>query len=182
MRKTRYAVAEYATGEDIKRLRMKLNMTQKSFASFIGSSKPTIERWESGKGKITGPVVLLIQMLEDNLDYLKRIEVPEKVFPTRMWYMYNQTICTLIDVNELERKVHIKNYTNNIMLRAFGVNDHPSYEQYQDFLESRCFPKERDKMKLILRDLDLPFYDAFMIIEKTEGRMAEDDFWIKIEE
>ena len=39
----------------------------------------------------------------------------------------------------------------------------------------------RDKMKLILKDLGLPFYDPIMIIEKTEGRMAEDDFWIRIE-
>ena len=52
---------------------------------------------------------------------------------------------------------------------------------YTDFFESRCFPKSRDKMKLILKDLDLPFYDPFMIIEKTEGRMAEEDFWIRIE-
>lgn len=36
-------------------------------------------------------------------------------------------------------------------------------------------------MKLILKDLGLPFYDPIMIIEKTEGRMAEDDFWICIE-
>ena len=43
------------------------------------------------------------------------------------------------------------------------------------------FPRTSDKMKLILKDLDLPFYDPFMIIEKTEGRMAEDDFWIRIE-
>lgn len=49
------------------------------------------------------------------------------------------------------------------------------------FLESRCFPKSRDKMKLILKDLDLPFYDPLMIIQKTEGRMAEDHFWIQIE-
>ena len=36
-------------------------------------------------------------------------------------------------------------------------------------------------MKLILKDLDLPFYHSLMIIEKTQGRMAEDDFWIRIE-
>jgi len=42
-------------------------------------------------------------------------------------------------------------------------------------------PESRDKMKLILKDLGLPFYDPIMIIEKTEGRMAEDDFWIRIE-
>lgn len=68
------------------------------------------------------------------------------------------------------------------MFRAFGVVETPDYDQYLEFLESRCFPSSRDKMKLILKDLDLPFYDPMMmIIEKTEGRMAEDDFWIRIE-
>ena len=52
---------------------------------------------------------------------------------------------------------------------------------YEDFLKSRCFPETRDKLKLVLDDLNLPFYDPFMIIQKTEGKMAEDDFWIKIE-
>ena len=67
------------------------------------------------------------------------------------------------------------------MFRAFGVVENPDYERYEEFLESRCFPRTRDKMKLVLKDLDIPFYDPFMIIEKTEGRMAEDDFWIRIE-
>ena len=81
----------------------------------------------------------------------------------------------------MNREVKITNYTDNVMFRAFGIEEAPNYEMYQEFLESRCFPKSRDKMKLILQDLDLPFYDPFMIIEKTEGRMAEDDFWIRIE-
>ena len=65
-------------------------------------------------------------------------------------------------------------------LVGYGVEE-PDYNQYIEFLESRCFPESRDKMKLILKDLGLPFYDPIMIIEKTEGRMAEDDFWIRIE-
>ena len=84
-------------------------------------------------------------------------------------------------MNEPERKVKVKNYTDKIMFRAFGVVETPDYDQYLEFLESRCFPSSRDKMKPILKDLDLPFYDPMMIIEKTEGRMADDDFWIRIE-
>ena len=42
-------------------------------------------------------------------------------------------------------------------------------------------PPTRDKMKIILKELNLPFYDPFMIIQKTQGRMAEDNFWIQIE-
>ena len=68
------------------------------------------------------------------------------------------------------------------MYRAFGINDEPTYLDYLEFLESRCFPRTRDKMKLILDELDIPFYDPFMIVQKTQGRMAEDDFWIYIED
>ena len=84
-------------------------------------------------------------------------------------------------VNEMEQKVHIINYTDNLMFRAFGKVENPDYKMYEEFLESRCFPANRDKMKLVLKDLDLPFYDPLMIIEKTAGKMEEDDFWIRIE-
>ena len=36
-------------------------------------------------------------------------------------------------------------------------------------------------MKIQLEVLGLPFYDPMLIIEKTQGRMADDDFWILIE-
>ena len=87
----------------------------------------------------------------------------------------------MIEVDEPSRQVHIKNYTDKLMFRAFGVNENPDYRDYTEFLESRCFPRTRDKLKLVLKDLALPFYDPFLIIEKTEGKMAEDHFWIKIE-
>lgn len=95
--------------------------------------------------------------------------------------MNQNDICTVIDVDERNRKVAVNNFTNNFILRAFGREEKPTFEQYEEFLESRCFPRSRDKMKLILEDLNLPFYDPFMIIEKTQGRMAEDNCWIKIE-
>ena len=95
--------------------------------------------------------------------------------------MLKNEVCTIIDVNEREKRVQIYNYTRDNIKRAFGVNEHPTFEEYQEFLESRCFPRTRDKMKLILKELDLPFYEPLMIIEKTAGRMAEDEFWIRIE-
>ena len=111
----------------------------------------------------------------------KTIERWEKEYPIRLWYMFKSEICTIIDVDERGRKVKIYNYTNNFIKKAFGRNEKPTFEEYEEFLESRCFPRQRDKIKLVLEDLNLPFYDPFMIIEKTEGRMAEDDFWIRIE-
>ena len=84
-------------------------------------------------------------------------------------------------MNERLRYIRIYNYTNDLLKRAFGRIENPTFEQYEEFLESRCFPRSRDKMKLMLKELNIPFYEPLMIIEKTQGRMAEDDFWLEIE-
>lgn len=181
MNKKIFITPEYTTAKEIKNVRAKLGLTQKEFAMLINCSKITVERWETTEGKITGPICLLLKMLEKYPEYTTSIRVPKKNMPIRLWYMHNQNVCTIIDVNEINREVKITNYTDNLIFRAFGVEENPDYKRYEEFLESRCFPESRDKMKLILKDLDLPFYDPFMIIEKTEGRMAEDDFWIRIE-
>ena len=176
-----YAVLDYCKSDDIKRVRGKLNLTQREFAKLVNVSTPTIERWESSSEKITGPIVLLLNMLELNKDTLEYLKIPRKEYSLRMFYMYEDKICTLIDVDLKNQKIKIKNYVDNIMFRVFGVNENPSFNDYKEFLKSRCFPETRDKLKLILRDLDLPFYDPFLIIEKTQGKMAEDNFWIKLE-
>ena len=181
MKKIEYAFQKYVNANDIKRVRNLLNMSQKRFAEFIGTSTRTIETWERSEKEITGPIVLLLDMIENNIEYIDYKIIPEKKYPIRMFYMKNQMICTLIDVDTMEQKVSIKNFTNNLIYRAFGKNENPTYGEFEDFLKSRCFPETRDKLKLVLEDLNLPFYDPFLIVEKTEGRMAEDDFWIKIE-
>jgi len=131
-----------------------------------------------------GEMVLRIEDLDParcRPEYVEQLKIPEKKLPLRLKYMYRDTLCTIIDVDEMNRKVEIKNFTDNSMFRAFGNNPSPSFEDYTEFLESRCFPPTRDKMKLVLQDLDLPFYDPFLIIQKTKGKMAEDDFRIDIE-
>lgn len=181
MEKKNFITPEYITAKDIKAIRAKLGLTQKDFSRLINCSKVTVERWETSEGKITGPICLLLRMLEKYPEYVAEVMVPVKKKPLRLWYMHKQNVCTIIDVDEMNREVEIVNYTDNLIFKAFGSEEQPTFKQYEEFLQSRCFPESRDKMKLILKDLDLPFYDPFMIIEKTEGRMAEDDFWIRIE-
>lgn len=176
-----FITPNFITGKMIKNVRNQLDLTQKEFAGLINTSVSTIERWETSEKEITGPIALLILLLAENVGLAEELIIPEKKYPMRLWYMHEERVCTLIDVDENNRQISIKNYTNKVMFRAFGKIEKPTFGQYEDWLESRCFPKERDKMKLILKDLNLPFYDPMMIIEKTEGRMAEDRFWIKIE-
>lgn len=177
----KYNINTEISANEIKDFRAKLDMTQKEFAEFLGISKPTIERWERSKQPITGPVAMLIHVLSENSKWMEEQEIPEKTYPLRLKYMFKKKCCTIIDVDEVNQQVKIRNYVKNRMFLAFGVNENPSYEDYKVFLKSRCFPETRDKIKIQLEALDIPFYDPLLIIEKTEGRMAEDDFWIMIE-
>ncbi|MBQ6488359.1 MAG: helix-turn-helix domain-containing protein [Solobacterium sp.] len=166
--------------EDIKNARKRLNLTQQEFADFLCVSVKTVSKWEQNDTPVKGPVIPLISLLFEDRTIPEKYELPEQEYPVRLLYMYYDQCCTMIDVNEKDRIIRIKNFTALPMYRAFGTIDQPTFSQYLDFLESRCFPRTRDKMKLQLDELGLPFYDPFMIIEKTQGRMAEDHFWIKI--
>ena len=176
-----FAVGESLLGEEIRAIRKKLYLTQKEFAELVNVSVKTIERWESGDKPVIGPVVTLVKLLTEYPQLPQALRIPEKLYPMRLWYMCGNDICTIIDVDESSQLVQIYNYTNRYQYRAFGREEHPTFEQYEEFLESRCFPRSRDKMKWVLREMDLPFYEPLLIIEKTGGRMAEDNFWIKIE-
>ena len=177
----KYNISNKIRSEDIKKFRKKMKLSQKDFAKLLGVSKSTVERMEAENKEIDGPIAVLIDLLSGNMNIIEDRVIPEKELPIRMWYMYKDKKCTLIDVDEIARVVKIKNYERNIMFLAFGANNSPSYEDYEEFLKSRCFPETRDKIKIQLEALNIPFYDPMMIIEKTEGRMAEDDFWIYIE-
>lgn len=99
----------------------------------------------------------------------------------RLAYMYRQKPCTVIDVDFARQKVKIQNRTQDVLLRAFGVNEQPTWEDFEIFLAERCFPQSRGLLKAELRRLGLESYDPLQIVEKTKGRTAEDDMWLKIQ-
>lgn len=177
----KYAIRKEISGAEIKRIRKKNKLTQEEFASVCNTSKKTIQRWEASE-VVSGPIVSIIELLIRNDDFLEDLTIPPRNedYPLRLNYYDGNRLCTTIDVDDVHQKVKIKNYVDFYLDRAFGNNKKPTYDDYQEFLSSRCFPSTRDKMKLILKDLNLPFYDPYMIVEKTKGRMAEDNFWIDI--
>ena len=88
MQEKMFVTPEYITAKEIKAVRGQLGLTQKSFAQLIGCSKPTVERWERREEAITGPICLLIKMLEKYPDYVEKMKIPEKTFPIRLYYPY----------------------------------------------------------------------------------------------
>ena len=98
----------------------------------------------------------------------------------RMNFMNRMNLCTTIDIDFRHEKIKIQNYTDQIPLRAFGVVENPTWDDFQLFLEDRCFPRTRDHANQILREIGVPFYDPLLIIEKTKGEMEGDHQWIMI--
>ncbi|MBQ1507349.1 MAG: Hin recombinase [Ruminococcus sp.] len=100
-------------------------------------------------------------------------------FVMRLDFMYKQKVCTEIYVDFEHRQIKIINRTNDIMKRAFGINEAPKWEDFEAFLEERCFPESRAMKKTILNKIGLDSYDPLQILELTKGRTAEDNQYIK---
>ena len=96
-------------------------------------------------------------------------------------YMCRDVVSADVVVDRANRRVTCVNYTDDIMLRPFGVNDNPSMADVGDFFESRCFPRERRNCKQLLADLGLEEYVPISIVEKNHGRQLEDYCWIRFE-
>ena len=108
-------------------------------------------------------------------------QAPDAGYTMRMTLMYQNKPCTAIDVNFLQNKIRIQNYTKDILHSAFGVKENPTWEDFNVFLQDRCFPKTRGNIKTVLAELGLQDYDPLQIVEKTNGRTAEDDLWLKFQ-
>lgn len=106
-------------------------------------------------------------------------EKPAKGYTLRITYMYQQHPCTIIDVDFLHQRVMIRNKTKDVLHRAFGVTKAPIWDDFEVFLRDRCFPATRGNVKDLLKQLQLTSYDPLQIVEKTRGRTAEDDMWLK---
>ena len=105
---------------------------------------------------------------------------PDETYTLRLNYMYLQHPCKIIDVDFLNEKIKIENRTDDILHRAFGVVENPTWEEFNEFLKDRCFPETRGNLKYVLKDLGVECYDPLQIIEKTKGKTADDNMWIKI--
>lgn len=144
----KYIVPQSVNKNDPKRLRKKLGVTQAEFATLVNMSKKSIERWETSDDDVTGPITTLFHFLNNDVTLAEQLEVPDKKYTLRLWYYFRKHVCSIIDVDERSRKIEVYNYQTELMYRAFGKIENPTYKDYEDFLASRCIPKDRDMMKI----------------------------------
>lgn len=60
-------------------------------------------------------------------------------------------------------------------------DDKVTIEDFTNWLEYRCVPKERDGIEKYLKAWGLKEYNRLAIIKVTHGRMAHDDIYIQFE-
>lgn len=96
-------------------------------------------------------------------------------------YFDKDTLCTQIAADFSDRTICVQNHISNCLRTAFGNNESPTWNDFEEFLEERCIPRSRAGLREYLEALGLEEYDPLEIIKKTSGKMAEDSQWIQIE-
>ena len=100
----------------------------------------------------------------------------------QLQFYHGNSLCTTILADETAEKVLIENHTSDSLYTAFGVNNNPDWQDYQNFLEERCIPKSRAGLQEYLNAIGVDEYHPLEIIRKTKGRMAEDRSWLEVTE
>lgn len=90
-------------------------------------------------------------------------------------------LCSTVYADFTQQAVVVENETVSHVKTAFGNNLFPDWEDFQGFLVERCIPSQRAGLREYLEALGLDEYDPIAILEKTNGRMAEDQQWLTIE-
>lgn len=179
-----FALSGGITPEEIHALRRRLGLTQRDFASVMGVSVKTIERWETDDKPVIGPVVTLARVLWEYPQIIDRLIVPPKTMPYRFWYSWKEYRCTLIDVDDRMRQIRVKDFTLDRGKKAFGVISSPTYEDFEELVAYRCGFSGLDgtELRRVLRENGLSEYDPVQLLRKTHGRLTVDEFSLTIEE
>ena len=96
-------------------------------------------------------------------------------------YYDGDGLCTTICADFSEHALRAENHNSNMIKTAFGKKAHPTWGDFELFLEERCIPRTRAGLREYLTSIGLDEYSPLEIIKKTSGRMAEDEQWIEME-
>lgn len=94
----------------------------------------------------------------------------EQPFELRINYYRSGVLTSVVDVNEGARIIEVTHYTGRSGLRLFGGDDFPTYDEFVEFVRSRCDEKQ----------LANPFFDPISDIEQTHGVSEDDDIYLEV--
>ena len=97
-------------------------------------------------------------------------------------YYNGHALCTVIYADFTDKTLVAENHTDFLVKTAFGQKNTPNWDDFMAFLEERCVPRQREGLQDYLEALGLDHYDPLEIVLRTEGRMAEDQQWLSVED
>ena len=112
---------------------------------------------------------------------MKRANCKKVIGMNKMQYMYKNRLVAEYAFDVAKNKVYITQVGQELMDKPFGDLKAVSMKVFENFLESRCFPKQRHGCGDLLNALELETYDPFAIVAKTYGRQWDDYYWLKYE-
>lgn len=96
-------------------------------------------------------------------------------------YWYGPVLCTSVFVDYRKQSVEVKNFTDDIVLQAFGRRKITT-STIDEFFRERVFPETRVNCKEILRQMGFKNYDAESIARKTHGILYNDLWWLRFDD
>lgn len=90
-------------------------------------------------------------------------------------------LCSTIIADFTDETLIVENHVTNPVKTALGNNMLPTWADFKTFLEERCIPRQRAGLREYLEVIGLDEYAPLAIIQRTGGRMAEDEQWIEVE-
>ena len=96
-----------------------------------------------------------------------------------------ELIC-IVHVDYSEQSIYIENLipldSPEWFCLPFGRNTQPTWQDYNYYLSTRCFPSDRTNKKELLKSWGLDEYDPDKIVRKTHGVMNDDFVWLRFED
>ena len=73
--------------------------------------------------------------------------------PMSLRALNDSALCTVIFADFRNEQIRIHNYTEDFLLRAFGVVEQPEWEDFIWLLQERCLPADRARVKQALQKI-----------------------------
>ena len=94
-------------------------------------------------------------------------------------YFNGDILCSRVRANFTTQQVEAVDMPNiSILNTVFGENN-PTIFALLDFFESRCWDETIGNNRQLLDVVGLQKYDALDIVKRTNGKMSDDNQWIK---
>lgn len=108
------------------------------------------------------------------------ITIHQKESKVEFDVLWKDDVVANVLIDFTKQKARVFQYTDDFLIKPFSKDSqNVSISDVLDFLEDRCFPRERVNCNEVLKELGLSFYKPLDIVRKTHGVQFDDFMWVR---